>query len=159
MEKQFVYKKGNAEIIIPFKDNESLKNELGSLPEIIEIISKKIPDLLFERKPKSGYEDLYRYSSDGKIELNEYPPSKIDHVLLVLFFKHPELMAIQQINDIVGISNSKDYINHKTYKKYFRKSKGLVGLETEGLTFVSTTIIPALRKKIKSNIKNSMEGQ
>ena len=150
MTKQFVYKKGNAEIIISFTDNESLKKELEGLPEIIKILSDKIPNLLFERKPKDGLEDLYRYTEEGNIELFQYPKSKIDAVLLVLFLKHPDLMSLQQINFALGITDAKSYVNNKSYVKYFRKKDGLFGLKPTALDFVSNKVIPILRNKDES---------
>jgi hypothetical protein len=138
-------------IIINFDSLEELKSSVESLDvdAISDVLWKKFEHIIIKeiRQPKPGYEDIYRFTPEGLVEILSTPESKAQTVALVLFAYHPEAATIQQIVLSSGIRNvASDYLSHKNYRKYWWKTEdGKYVLSQEGLEWVIKKIIPKLK--------------
>lgn len=157
MEKQLRYKKGPIEIIIPFENDENLKKELDSLKNTLKIVDEQISDIGIQRTPKPGYEDLYRYNEDGLIELLKIPPTKLDTIILVMFFQHPTPITTESLVAATGIPTSPQYVgNKKKYGELFSDAgRGQYALQQKALDLAVNKIVPELRKQDKSSEPNN----
>jgi hypothetical protein len=138
-------------IIINFDSLKELESSVESLDinAISDVLWKKFESIIVKeiRQPKPGYEDIYRFTPDGLIEILNIPESKAETVALVLFAYYPEAATIQQIALSSGIRNvASDYLSHKNYRKYWWKTEdGKYVLSQEGLEWVTKKIIPNLK--------------
>jgi hypothetical protein len=138
-------------IIINFDSLEELKSniELLDVNTISDILWKKFESIIIKeiRQPKPGFENVYRFTPSGFVEILNTPESKAETVALVLFAYHPEAATIQQIALSSGIQNvASDYLSHKNYRKYwFKTEDGKYVLSQEGLKWVIKKIISKLK--------------
>jgi len=138
-------------LIINFDSFEELESNIKSLDinAILSALQKKFESIIVKevRQPKPGYEDIYRFTPDGLVEILNAPESKAETVALVSFAYYPEAATIQQIALSSGIQNvASDYLSSKSYRKYWFKIKnGKYVLSQEGLEWVTKKIIPKLK--------------
>jgi len=142
------------EVEIPFETLEDLKEKIQNinLEDVNKIVTEKFKNVVWEmRQPKPGFEDIYRFTIDGLVELITIPSTKAETVALVLFAYSPVPASTQQIDLSSGVKGSASLIlTHPSYKKYFNRTEdGKYILTQEGLDWVINKIIPKLRQKVR----------
>ena len=97
------------------------------------------------RQPKPGFEDVYRFTSEGFVELFKVPQSKIDTIGLVLFAFDHNLASFNQIARSSGVPDPSVYLSTKQYAKYFTRTKEGYLLNQEGKEWILRDVVPKLR--------------
>jgi len=97
------------------------------------------------RQPKPGFEDVYRFTSEGFVELLKVPQSKIDTIGLVLFAFDPNPASFNQIARSSGVPDPSVYLSTKQYAKYFTRTKEGYLLNQEGKEWILRDVVPKLR--------------
>lgn len=144
-------RKGSAEIVIPFENEDDLKKKLDEIPSTIKVLEEKLGKLEVVRKPKVGFEDLHRFTEDNLVELSKVPPSNLDTIILAMFFNHPNLMKSEDLERATGISSVADYLTKTKYKKYFQQhERGVYSLLKPAIDLAVNQIIPKLRETTQS---------
>ncbi|MBS7631873.1 hypothetical protein KEJ47_09975 [Candidatus Bathyarchaeota archaeon] len=95
------------EIIINFESIEELKSNIEKLDitAVSDILWKKFEAVIIKeiRQPKPGFEEIYKFTPNGLVELLNIPEAKAETVALVLFAYYPEAATIEQIALSSGI--------------------------------------------------------
>jgi hypothetical protein len=136
------------ELSTTFESNQELKEKLPQLNEAIQTL--EADDSLVARRsrePKQGYEDIYRFTEDGIVELPVSSGQNIDAIGLALFGYDPNLASPQRIFLSSGVRNPTVYMRQPSYKKYFTKTPDGYTLSPEGKRWVIEEIIPKIREK------------
>jgi len=148
VDKELRLKRGDVELAIHFNTKEELVEGLADYEEIVKIVHEKL-GVSFEqakrvRKDLEGIIDV----DNGIIVLVKVPNTQIGKICLSLYAlgstggTTEEIAAISHVHDSTRI-----ILNHKDYKKYFRKiSRANYVLSDVGLSYVTTKIIPSLRE-------------
>jgi len=144
-------KLGNAaELNIPFDDEAELAAKLAGLhlDNISGLVQAKAGAFLPRepRQPKPGLEQIYRFTSNGLVELIKSPGNEPETVGLVLYAYHPEAASIEDISTSSGVKAvSQKYLSHVSYRAYFdRKGRGTYALSQKGIAWVTSKVIPGL---------------
>jgi len=144
-------KLGNtAELDIPFDDEAELSGKLAglNLESISALVQAKAGVFLTKeaRQPKPGLEQVYRFTSNGLVELIKSPGNEPETVGLVLYAYHPEAASIENISTSSGVKAvSQKYLSHVSYRAYFeRKGRGTYALSQKGIAWVTSKVIPGL---------------
>ena len=139
------------DLVIEYSTLEDLQSKLDEIEKVEQIVASKIGVPLSQygqRKPKPGYEDVYRFLPDGTVELLLFATKKVWRVALVLF-AYDQAVSGSVIEKNTNIKNViSNVLTTGPNKKYFNRTKdGKYCLFPDGLNWVTTTVIPALRKK------------
>jgi hypothetical protein len=134
------------EIVVNFDSIEDLKTSIDNLDAdaVSDAVTKKFEAIIQKevRQPKPGFEEIYRFTPSGMVELIGIPDNKAKTVALVVYAYHPEPASIEQISLSSGIKDVVDYLTHASYKKYWSKVQdGKYVLSQEGLEWVTTKIV------------------
>lgn len=141
------------EIIINFDTTQQLKADLGGIDfkAIVALLEEKFRGVIAEetRQPKPSYEDIYRFTSDGLVELLKIPDSEPATIGLILFAYDPYPISTQQISLLSGVKDAaRKYLTQKRYKKFFERTADKnYGLSYDGKKWILREVIPRLRKK------------
>lgn len=139
------------ELVIEYSTLEELKGKLDEIEKAAELVASKVGQSLSQfaqRQPKPGYEDVYRFLPDGTVELLLFPTKNVQRVALVLF-AYDQAVSASVIEKNTNIQNViSNVLTTGPNKKHFNRTKdGKYCLSPAGLTWVTTTVIPTLRKK------------
>jgi hypothetical protein len=138
------------EIVFNYDTLDELKSNVESLDvnAVSDIMSKKFESVVEKavREPKPGFEEVYRFTDSGLVELIRSPDNKAEVVAVVMFAYHPEPAEIEQIALSTGIKDvASRYLTHSQYKKFWTKvQKDKYGLTADGLEWVTKKIAPGL---------------
>lgn len=100
------------------------------------------------RKIKPDLEGICTFRPDGSLEFLRPPSSKIEAIGIILFAYDPDPVEISIIGSLAADKNPAAYFGQDKYVKYFHKIKpGLYGLSHDGKVWVSSTVIPKLKKE------------
>lgn len=138
--KDAIIRTGFGEIRIPYGTTEELAAALEALDAQIKMISQAASQFTPTppRPPKPGFERIYRFLSDGSLEILIFPSASVHKVVLVLWAYHPELVTIKALEKVTGIEDVGNRILwQKKNKKYFRNDGDAYGLIQPGLELVS----------------------
>jgi hypothetical protein len=143
------------EIVFNFDSINELKSNIEALDvnSVSDILWKKFESVIAKeiRQPKPSFEDIYRFSPDGLVELVKVPDSEPATIALVLFAYDPYPVNTEQIARSSGVRNASVILGQPRYAQYFdRISVGIYSLSTQGKTWVLEEIVPKLRAKEKS---------
>jgi hypothetical protein len=139
------------EIAVEFSTLEELSKKLGDIEHIAEIVRTKASSILSSthalRQAKPGFEDIYRFLPDGTVELLVHPTKNVQKVALVLF-AYDRAIPVSLIEKCTSIRNvAHDVLQSGANRKYFaRSSEGHYALSPSGTQWVTSTVIPRLRK-------------
>ena len=138
------------EVVIPYNNMNELELGLQDLDKVIDTVSKKALNIV-KTKSKTGYEDIFGFTQDGLVDLYNAPSYALHRVILVLFAYHPRGATVEQVSKSSGVKQvARNYLTPSSYRKYFTKlSKDEYGLAQEGLSLVTSKIIPELRARMK----------
>lgn len=135
------------ELIIHFGNKAELEKKLVEAKELVKTIEfgavEFVPPEL--PKPLAGLEDVYTITPDGSIKLLRFPKTKSDIIRLAVFLS-PNPLNLDQIRQITGVENPAAYIKRE---HFLPQPNNTLTLSVEGKTFVTSKIIPQLRKKEK----------
>ena len=143
------------EIVIAFDSVDELKKNIESfdINAVSETLAKKFGSILTRepREAKPGWEEAYRFTPEGKVELLKTPPSAPMTIGLLLYAYDPESTSSDIILSSTGVK-AVTYVSHTDYKKYFDKTTdGKLVLTPPGRMWVETEI------KAKLGINAAME--
>lgn len=132
------------EFTIYFSDKTELEKKLTEVQELIQIVERRTAKFaqLELPKPIPGLEAIYTMTPDGLIKILRFPKSKRDGVRLALFLS-PKPLTSEQIRQATGVDNPAAYM--KT-KDFISLPDGTYVLSTEGMRYVTSKIIPSLKK-------------
>jgi len=143
------------DLVIEYSTLEDLQSKLDEIEKVEQIVASKIGVSLSQygqRKPKPGYQDVYRFLPDGTVELLLFPTKKVQRAALVLFAYDQAVPAAviekctnihKVISKVLTVTGSKEY--------FTRTKDGKYSLSPGGLTWVTSTLIPQLRQKKSSS--------
>jgi hypothetical protein len=95
------------------------------------------------RSSKIGYEEVYRFLPNGRVELMAATNNKLQRTTLVLFAYDPETISEDELRKSTGIADPGAQVLQQTSNKaYFRKDGARFGLSEKGLTYVRTFCPP-----------------
>jgi hypothetical protein len=97
------------------------------------------------RKPKPGLENVYRFTSDGLVELLKVPDTKVETIGLVIFAFDPSPASFGSVARSTGITDPSVYLSKKQYQKYFTRTKEGYRLSPEGKAWIVDDVLPGLR--------------
>ncbi len=135
-------------IRVSYNSTEELQAALKGLEEQIRMIS----DITTKISPppprtaKIGYENAYRFSVNGSIELFFFPPVSLHLAALALFAYYPDTVTTAELEKVTGITDIVGKVIGQTKnKKFFRKvGNSSYGLSEDGLKLVSEKIRPLM---------------
>lgn len=134
------------EILISYNNIEELQASLAGLEEQIKLISEATKKIVpqAQRLPKNSYENAYRFSPSGSVELMYIPPVSLHLVAFAMFAYYPEPVTTAELEKVTGISDIVSKVLGQTMnKKFFRKvDNSLYGLSQDGLKLVVEKIQP-----------------
>jgi hypothetical protein len=145
---EIVIKTNFGELRTTYSNADELDATLSDLPDQIARIEKAVATVRQSgpRLPLPGYEDYYRFTSDGKVQLLKFPTKSIHLVILALFAYSPTMVTEVEIEQITGVKNARDKVIYQnTSRKYFRLIKGKTkaefrfGLSEEGNQYAIKT--------------------
>lgn len=148
-------KRDFGELVIEYTDLQDLEEKLNELENTEQLVLSKVGGSLARhagREAKPHYQDAYRFLSDGTVELLLLPTKNVQKVGLVLF-AYDQAVSVSAIEKCTSIQNvAANVLNSGPNKKYFiRTSEGNYALSPDGLTWVTSTVIPNLRKQRDKN--------
>jgi hypothetical protein len=142
-------------LVIHFDTPEEFENNLKSID--IESLVKASKDKLGNfmaletRQPKPGFENTYRFTPDGLVELLKVPEAKIDTIGLVLFAFDPSPATFNQVARSSGIQDPSVYLSKEMYQRYFTRTKEGYVLNQEGKAWILKDIVPKLKPQSLQN--------
>lgn len=139
------------ELVIEYSTLQELEAKLQEAKEAEQLVTSKIGTSLVhhaKREPKPGYEDVYRFLPDGTVELFLFPKKNVQKVALVLF-AYDQAVPVSVIEKCTNIPNvPSKVLNQMPNRKYLtRTTDGKYALSPDGVIWVTSTVIPNLRKK------------
>lgn len=142
------------ELVVYFDTVEELEKNLKDidLDTLADSINEKLGKVIVReiRQPKPGFENIYRFTFNGLVELLKVPDSDPTTIGLVLFAYDPYPASTQQIALSSGVREASVVLGQPRNARYFnRVAKGLYSLTKEGKTWVLEEIVPKLRAKEK----------
>jgi len=145
------------EIVIGFDSTDDLKKNIDSLDvdAVSDIVSKKFEAIIRKepRQAKPGLEGVYRFTSEGKIELFRSLQSAPMMIGLLLYAYDPEPVTSDVIFSSTGIV-AYNFVSQTAYKKYFDRTKDKRLLLTHlGRIWVETEVVPKLTSKARNKKK------
>lgn len=145
---------------VSFDSVEELKESLDTidLKKVLAEASEKFGKLqvIVPRRPKPGFEDIYRFTEEGFVELLVSTGGNINSIGLALFAYEPNPATTQQVSRSSGVNDVAVYMRQPTYKKYFTKISDKYLLSPEGKLWIIEEVIPELRKK-KTEVQRAKE--
>lgn len=148
-------KRDFGELVIEYSDLQDLESKLNELEATDQLVLSKVGGSLTHhagRDSKPGYEDVYRFLPNGTVELLLHPTKNVQRVGLVLF-AYDQAVPVSAIEQCTNIQNvAANVLSPGPNKKYFvRPSDGNYALSPQGLAWVTSTVIPKLRKERDKN--------
>lgn len=145
--KQAIIDTSFGQIRISYDSGDELGAALERITDEVRAIDETAKQIVPTRirEPKPGYERIYRFTSDGDLELLRVPPLKKDAVALALYAFHPDYASSEQLKASTSIEKiAQNVISTGDNKRYFKKIDDGYGLTFEGLRLVTETIFPQL---------------
>jgi len=143
------------ELTIHFDSIEELDDNLKSIDvyAVANSITAKLGKILVpeQRQPKPGFEDIYRFTIDGYVELLKIPTEKVDTIGVVLFAFEPSPATVEQISRSSGVTNASVYLGQPRYQKYFSRTEDGYLLTHDGKSWVFNEVIPRLRPQLQGS--------
>jgi hypothetical protein len=138
------------DIVFEYSTLPELEKKLGDIDKVAELVEAKasrVAPATAGRQAKPGYEDVYRFLPDGSVELLRQPTASVQRVALVLF-AYDRATSVQTIEKCTNVSDVVRNVLHSgNNKKYFnRLAEGMYALSPTGLAWVTSTVVPKLRK-------------
>ncbi len=140
------------ELTLHFDKVEELQATIGTLE--IDAVGRAIVDKLGDmivsepREPKLGAEFAYKFTPQGKVELNRVPSSAPTAIGLLLYAYDPEPVDSEEVFRATGVKSA-NYVTQIGYKKYFDKTPdGKLILTHPGRIWVQDEVLPGLKKSI-----------
>jgi len=132
------------EIVIAFDSIDELKKNIEEFDINVasDVVAKKFESILTRepREAKPGWEQAYRFTPEGKVELLKTPPSAPMTIGLLLYAYDPEPTSSELILSSTGVK-AVSYVSQTDYKKYFDKTTdGKLVLSQPGRIWVETEI-------------------
>jgi len=140
------------EISVTFQTTDELRDALQDLEEQVNVIQEMTNRIAppLPRTAKPGYENAYRFASNGDLELVYIPKFRNEIVALVLFAFHPECISMADIKRFTGITNvSRLVLALPQNEKFIRKVDDKYGLTDGGLKLVQERIGAILNPSIE----------
>jgi hypothetical protein len=135
MPKEVRVRRGNFEIVIPFENENELKEGIDGLPGVFKIIEENVGNLAEEsREVKAGWEQIYEVNKDGSVSIIAPPGDKTENIGIILFAYDPTPLSIKDISLWSGVKNATDFIRGKNFE---RIGRGQCKLSSEGLKWIS----------------------
>lgn len=129
------------ELDIQFSNCEDLEEKLGELERIIDLLTRsQVIMRLSPKKPLEQYQELYTYTSEGKLRLLRFPEQKADVIRLVLFLAERPL-SLDEIREITGIDKPSSYMKGGDFVEI---KENVYTLSPEGRKKVVDEVIPSL---------------
>ncbi len=131
------------EISITFQTTDELRDALQSLEEQVNTIQEMTKRIAPPppRTAKPGYENAYRFNSNGDLERLYTPKFNHELVALVLFAYDPEPLSAKEIERITLITEvARMVLGTRQNKKFFRKVDDKYRLTPDGFTLVKERI-------------------
>lgn len=137
------------EIVVPYNDLAELEKGLIDIDKVIELVNSKIGSITPKEKlkVKPGFDDIYIINHDGTVSILK-PGNKTENIGIVLFAYDPTPLKVKFIASSSGVAKAKDIL--KSTKYFERKEHGLYKLNADGLTWITTKVIPNLRGEKRS---------
>jgi hypothetical protein len=135
------------DIRITYNNTSDLEAALKEIHDHAKIISKVAGKLTPQtpRIPKPGYEKVYRFSPNGRVELLIFPKKPLQLAVMVLFIYHPDTVSADDLEEITGITGiAKKVLWQTNNKKYFRKKDNTYGLAEDGLSLFMKKVKPII---------------
>ncbi len=137
------------ELIIHFDTLQEFQDNLKSIDveSMVKAVNDKLGAIVSAepRQPKPGFEDIYRFTRDGYVELLKVPESKIDTIGLVLFAFDPNPALFNYIARSSGVQDPSVYLSTKQYQKYFTRTKDGYLLNQEGKIWILRDVVPKIK--------------
>lgn len=130
-----------------YEDENELKSLLESVTDDTRIIHDHVSKLLPHepREPKPGFEEIYRFTPKGLLELFHWPSTNVATVILALYLYYPHLAAVDELEKSTCIPEIVlSVLGQTNNKKYFLKEEHQYGLTPDGLEYFRQTILPSL---------------
>jgi hypothetical protein len=151
------------EIVVSFDSTNELKSALQALD--VEEVQKEVVERfkgLLSREPrpsKPGFERIYRFTPEGKVELLRTPPSAPMTIGMLLHASAPEPMSSDEIFSSTGIKVG-NYVSQTAYKNYFdRTPDGRLVLTHLGRLWVETEVVGKLAPKVRNRKQRSRHNE
>lgn len=98
------------------------------------------------RQPKQSAEFAYKFTPEGKVELNRVPSSAPTTIGLLLYAYDPDPVDPEEVFRATGVKPVA-YITQTGYKKYFDKTgDGKLLLTHPGRLWVQNEVLPELKR-------------
>src|SRR5690606_4206173 len=113
------------QIKITFQTHAELLEALKDIEQNISALQESTKRLLpiQPRSPKPGYENYYRFTLNGEIELIKVPEKQNEAVALLLFAFNPEPVTAVDIEKATGIAEvARRVLSQAAYKDLFQKT-------------------------------------
>jgi len=149
-------KTGFGEVVVPYSKQEELEQGLADIGTVIKTVESKMGDVVPSepRTPKPGFEDIYRFTPSGRVELL-VATGRGETVALLLFAHGSDPVPPAQLEEESGVTKVvSNVLTTGAYKKYFlRLENGNYTLTPEGRSWVVDQIIPKIRAKTATHKK------
>jgi hypothetical protein len=144
--KEAIIKTTFGEVRLTFQSTEELDAALQDLQPQIERIRAStaaiIPSL--PRIPKAGYESHFQFTPSGSLELLKLPKKQNEAVALALFAFHPDTLASEDLERILGIDDvARRVLAQKAHVALSVKVDDKYGLTFAGIQMVQDKFGPA----------------
>lgn len=142
-------KRAFGEVAFEIDNPEEVSQRLPEIKKVVEALETDHTLTLKVRDPKPGYEDVYRITDDGFVELLCSTGQNIDSIGLALFGYDPYPAKSLQVTRSSGVSDATVYIGQPKYKKYFTNTVDGYLISPEGKRWITDKVIPQFRKRAK----------
>jgi len=136
---------GFGEVCITFQTEDELTKALQDLEQQAKAI-QQVADRIApppSRSPKPGYENVYRFSQTGDLELLLLPERQNEAAALVLYAYHPDLVSSVEIERVLGLNEvARRVLAQGPNKDYFQKVDDKYGLTFNGLRMIIERMKP-----------------
>lgn len=135
---------GFGQILMNIDKVKELEDNLSDLENIRKIVENSSLMTGVLTTPMPGFEDIYRRTPDGLVQLSWYPDTGVETIALVLFAYGPKGATSDQIYLSSGVKGGPSlYFSQPDYKNYFTKlSEKVYGLTFQGRSWVQNDILP-----------------
>lgn len=136
-------------VVIPYSNLDELGGLLDEVPDVAALVQRKLGTVVQgePRKPKPGFEQIYRFGPNGRLEFLKRPGKKVALVALALYAYDPDPVATPEIEAVTGVANVIRYVlTPAGNKKYFtQRVDGTYTLSPFGFQWIANKVVPGLK--------------